>query len=90
MGMYQRDAQAAGIEIDTFSVPLRDVNRAVADGEEDGFFQEAHPKLRPVDLSVDGIFVAGLAQYPKPVEESIAQALAAAGRAATLLSYNFV
>ena len=54
--------------------------------DEDGFFQEAHAKLRPVDMAVDGIFVAGLAQYPKPIEESIAQALAASGRAATLLS----
>lgn len=52
----------------------------------DGFFQEAHAKLRPVDFSTDGMFVAGLAHYPKPVEESVAQALAAAARAATLLS----
>jgi pyruvate/2-oxoglutarate dehydrogenase complex dihydrolipoamide dehydrogenase (E3) component len=37
VGLYERDAQAAGIEIETFMVPLRDVNRAVADGEEDGF-----------------------------------------------------
>ncbi len=52
----------------------------------DGFFQEAHAKLRPVDFSTDGMFVAGLAHYPKPVEESVAQALAASARAATLLS----
>ncbi|PID75191.1 MAG: heterodisulfide reductase [Deltaproteobacteria bacterium] len=51
-----------------------------------GFFQEAHAKLRPVDFSTDGMFVAGLAHYPKPVEESVAQALAASSRAATLLS----
>lgn len=54
--------------------------------DEDGFFQEAHPKLRPVDLPTDGLFVAGLAHAPKPMEESIAQALAASARAATLLS----
>ncbi len=54
--------------------------------DSDGFFQEAHAKLRPVDFSTDGMFVAGLAHYPKPVEESIAQSLAAAARAATLLS----
>ncbi len=41
----------------------------------DGFFQEAHAKLRPVDFATDGMFVAGLAHYPKPVEESVAQAL---------------
>lgn len=51
-----------------------------------GFFHEAHAKLRPVDFSTDGMFVAGLAHYPKPVEESVAQALAASARAATLLS----
>ena len=55
-----------------------------------GFFQEAHAKLRPVDFSTDGMFVAGLAHYPKPVEESVAQALAASARAATLLSKTHV
>jgi len=54
--------------------------------DSDGFFQEAHAKLRPVDFVTDGMFVAGLAHYPKPVEESIAQAMAASARAATLLS----
>jgi heterodisulfide reductase subunit A2 len=55
-----------------------------------GFFQEAHAKLRPVDFSTDGMFVAGLAHYPKPIEESVAQALAASARAATLLSKTSV
>jgi len=54
--------------------------------DSDGFFQEAHAKLRPVDFSTDGMFVAGLAHYPKPVEETIAQAMAASSRAATVLS----
>ncbi|MBM9535581.1 FAD-dependent oxidoreductase [Desulfobulbus alkaliphilus] len=52
----------------------------------DGFFQEAHAKLRPVEFHVDGVFVAGLAHYPKPLEESISQALAAAGKAGCLLA----
>ncbi|NCC95145.1 MAG: CoB--CoM heterodisulfide reductase iron-sulfur subunit A family protein, partial [Opitutae bacterium] len=52
----------------------------------DGFFQEAHAKLRPVEFHVDGVFVAGLAHYPKPLEESISQALAAAARAGRLLA----
>ncbi len=56
----------------------------------DGFFQEAHVKLRPVDFATDGLFVAGLAQYPKPMEESVAQALAASARATTLLSRSHV
>jgi heterodisulfide reductase subunit A-like polyferredoxin len=52
----------------------------------DGFLVEAHAKLRPVDFSSEGIFLAGLAHYPKPLEECIAQAKAAASRAMTILS----
>ncbi|MCU0918601.1 MAG: 4Fe-4S binding protein, partial [Planctomycetes bacterium] len=52
----------------------------------DGFYLEAHMKLRPVDFATDGVFVAGLAHYPKPIEESIAQAQAAASRAANVLT----
>jgi heterodisulfide reductase subunit A len=52
----------------------------------EGFFNEAHAKLRPVDCVTDGIYLAGLAHYPKPLEESVAQAKAAAVRAATVLS----
>ena len=54
--------------------------------ESDGFFLEAHVKLRPVDFATEGIFVCGLAHYPKDIGETIAQARAAAGRAATVLS----
>jgi len=53
---------------------------------QDKFFLEAHMKLRPVDFASDGIFMCGLAHCPKSVEESIAQADAAAARAATILS----
>ena len=53
---------------------------------EDGFFMEAHIKLRPVDFATEGIFVCGLAHSPKATEENVTQALAAAGRAATILS----
>jgi heterodisulfide reductase subunit A len=52
----------------------------------DGFFLEAHVKLRPVDFASEGIFLCGAAHSPKPLEENISQALAAAGRAATILS----
>jgi heterodisulfide reductase subunit A len=52
----------------------------------DGFFMEAHAKLRPVEFATDGIFLAGMAHYPKPIEESIAQAKAAASRASVVLS----
>ncbi|MGD0500566.1 MAG: FAD-dependent oxidoreductase [Bryobacteraceae bacterium] len=52
----------------------------------DGFFLEAHPKLRPVDLANEGEFLCGLAHSPRLIDETIAQAQAAAGRAATILS----
>jgi len=52
----------------------------------DGFFLEAHVKLRPVDFASDGFFLAGMAHYPKFLGETIAQAQAAAARAATILS----
>ena len=52
----------------------------------DNFFMEAHAKLRPVECATDGIFLCGLAHYPKSLDESIAQAQAAASRAATVLS----
>jgi heterodisulfide reductase subunit A-like polyferredoxin len=52
---------------------------------DDGFFLEAHVKLRPVDFATEGVFVCGLAHAPKSIEESIAQAKAAASRATTIL-----
>jgi len=57
---------------------------------KDGFFLEAHPKLRPVEFSVDGIFLCGLAHSPKPIPESIAQAKAAAGKACIQLAKGSV
>jgi heterodisulfide reductase subunit A len=53
---------------------------------EDGFFMEAHMKLRPVDFATDGIFMAGTAHSPKFIDESMAQAQAAASRALTVLA----
>jgi heterodisulfide reductase subunit A-like polyferredoxin len=52
----------------------------------EGFFEEAQLKLRPMDFMREGIFLAGMAHYPKFIEESISHALAAAARALTLLS----
>ncbi len=51
-----------------------------------GFFLEAHVKLRPVDFASDGLFMAGMAHYPKLLDESMIQAQAAAARAARILS----
>ena len=59
-----------------FKVPL----------SKDGFFLEAHMKLRPVDFATDGVFLAGLAHGPKTVDECISQASGAAARALTILS----
>jgi heterodisulfide reductase subunit A len=56
----------------------------------EGFLVEAHAKLRPVDFASDGIFMAGLAHYPKSIDETIAQAQAAVSRAATILSKDAI
>jgi heterodisulfide reductase subunit A len=52
----------------------------------DGFFLEAHPKLRPVDTNTDGIFIAGAAQGPKDIPDSVAQAKGAAASALALVA----
>jgi heterodisulfide reductase subunit A len=51
----------------------------------EGFFLEAHQKLRPVETATEGIFLCGLAHYPKSLGETVAQAQAAAVRAAAVL-----
>jgi len=56
----------------------------------DGFFLEAHVKLRPVDFATDGIFVCGLAHYPKNISEAITQAKASAARAMTILTKEYL
>ena len=56
----------------------------------DGFFKEAHVKLRPVDFATDGVFLCGTAHYPKHISEAINHAYGAAGRALTLLSHDIV
>jgi heterodisulfide reductase subunit A len=56
----------------------------------DGFFQEAHVKLRPVDFAADGVYLCGTAHYPKHILEAVSQAYGAAGRAVTLLAQDTV
>jgi len=56
----------------------------------DGFFLEAHMKLRPLDFPSDGIFLAGVAHAPKSMAESISQAMGAAARAATVISKPYL
>jgi heterodisulfide reductase subunit A len=57
---------------------------------QDGFFLEAHPKLRPVDAATGGIFFAGCAESPKDIKDSVTQASAAAGRAGILMAQGKV
>ena len=59
-----------------FKVPMND----------DGFLVEKHAKLGPSEFATDGVFLCGLAHYPKPIEEAIAQGKAAASRAVTLMA----
>ncbi len=63
-----------------FKVPLN----------EDGFFVEKHAKLGPSEFATDGVFLCGLAHYPKPIDEAIAQGQAAASRAITLLAQKTI
>jgi heterodisulfide reductase subunit A len=56
----------------------------------DGFFKEIHPKLRPVETVIDGVFIAGVAQAPRNSAESVASALAATSKTASLLKKGYV
>jgi heterodisulfide reductase subunit A-like polyferredoxin len=76
---------STGVEAD------RENNKRISDMlkvplNADGFYVEAHMKLRPVDFTTEGIFLCGLAHSPKFIDENISQARAAAARAATVLS----
>lgn len=57
---------------------------------QENFFLEAHVKLRPVEMAVSGVYVCGLAHSPKPIDEAISQAKAAAGKACIPLAKGFV
>jgi len=75
---------SAAIRPKTEAKPLAETMRLPLD--QDGFFMEAHLKLRPLDFATAGIFLCGLAQGPKFANESIAQARGAVSRAVTILS----
>ncbi|MCL6611330.1 MAG: CoB--CoM heterodisulfide reductase iron-sulfur subunit A family protein [Peptococcaceae bacterium] len=89
------------LEIDADAIALAAAVIPSADSKEtaglfkvslspDGFFQEAHVKLRPVDFSAEGVYLCGTAHYPKLMPETISQAYGAAGRVLTLLSHDTV
>jgi heterodisulfide reductase subunit A2 len=87
-------AQSVGMKVDllalaTAIVPYKDEKLAQffkVPMNEDGFFVEAHAKLGPSEFASDGVFLCGMAHYPKPIDEAVAQGQAAASRAVTLLS----
>ena len=79
------------VALSAAAVPPRESNERLSELlkvplDKDGFFMEAHVKLMPVDFANAGVFVCGLAHSPKFTDENVAQALAAAGRAARVLA----
>ena len=85
---YELDADAVVLSVPMIPNPTnQDIAKMLkVPLSKDGFFLEAHMKLRPVDFATDGIFIAGSAQWPKFADECIAQAYAAVSRACTVLS----
>jgi heterodisulfide reductase subunit A-like polyferredoxin len=75
---------SAGLRPHPGAEPLARAMRLPRDA--DGFFLEAHAKLRPLDFATAGVFLCGLAHGPKTIEESLTQARGAAARAATILA----
>ena len=81
---------SAGLVVLSAGIHPHEDNRKIAQFlkvplNSEGFFLEAHMKLRPVDFMTDGVFLCGLAHSPKSIEESILQAQAASARAASVL-----
>jgi heterodisulfide reductase subunit A len=78
------------VVLDSAMVPQRDSGEVASTfgigRSEDGFFLEAHPKLRPVETNTDGVFLAGACQAPRDVPDTVAHAGAAAGQCLSLLS----
>ncbi|MDS1029985.1 FAD-dependent oxidoreductase [Bacillota bacterium LX-D] len=83
------------IVLSTATVPNVEENRRLAQMlkvplNQDGFFLEAHAKLRPVDFATEGVYVCGLAHAPKSMKESMTQGKAAAARAATVIAKDYL
>jgi len=88
------EARVDMVILETGLVPQPDTNRMGGifglSRSEDGFFLEAHPKLRPVETNTDGVFLAGACQAPRDVPDTVAHANAAAAEALALLSRGVV
>jgi heterodisulfide reductase subunit A len=85
---YEADLVVLGVGLE----PRKDIREIIdlfkLSQSTDGFFLEAHPKLRPVDTASDGIFLAGCCQGPKDIPDTVAQAKGAASSALILLAYG--
>jgi heterodisulfide reductase subunit A len=88
------EARVDMVILENGMVPQPDTNRMGAifglSRSEDGFFLEAHPKLRPVETNTDGVFLAGACQAPRDVPDTVAHANAAAAESLALLSKGVV
>jgi heterodisulfide reductase subunit A len=84
------EVEADLVVLATATVPRADSvelgQRLRVSTDEDGFFSEAHPKLRPVESLTAGVFLAGAAQFPKDIPETVAQASGAASKVLSLFS----
>jgi heterodisulfide reductase subunit A len=84
---------AAMLGLSTAIIPDRQDNLEAAlpvPRSAEGFYLESHVQLKPVDSYVDGIYICGMAHFPKSIDESIAQAKAAAAKASILLARGYV
>ncbi len=71
-----------------YNAPLAELYKIPLNAE--GFFTEAHAKIKPIDAPTEGIFLTGLCHYPKPLQESVAESTATAARAATILTKDIM
>jgi heterodisulfide reductase subunit A len=87
------EIQADMLTLASAIVPERDeelANFFKVSLNDDGFFAERHAKMGPSEFATDGMFLCGLAHYPKSIDESVAQGKAAASKAVTLLSQEVI
>jgi heterodisulfide reductase subunit A-like polyferredoxin len=92
LGQYiEADADLVALSAGVVAADTKELSHIMkAQRNPEGFFMEAHVKLRPVDGGTEGVFICGTAHGPKLITETVAQAMAAASRAATYLSQEFL
>jgi len=92
LGQYiEADADLVALSAGVVAADTKELSHIMkAQRNPEGFFMEAHVKLRPVDAGTEGVFICGTAHGPKLITETVAQAMAAASRATTYLSQEFL